>query len=70
MEKSSLRKMEQLLGMIKSKRGAEKCCKTCGSVQWIDHDEHNRGMNEESVAVIITEKEDGWAQIVTDPISP
>ena len=56
--------------MIKSKRGPNKCCKMCGSVQWIDQEEHNRGTNEELVAVTITEKEDGWAQIVTDPISP
>ena len=69
-EKSSLRIKEQLLDIIKSKRGSEKCCKTCGSVQWIDHEEHNRGMNEELVAVTITEKEDGWVQIATDPISP
>lgn len=56
--------------MIKSKRGSKNCCKTCGSVQWIDPEELNPGMNEELVAVTIAENEDGWAQIVTDPISP
>lgn len=70
MDKSSLRNREQLLDMILSKRGAEKCCKTCGNVQWIDNEEHNLGMNEELVDVTITEKEDGWVQIATDPISP
>jgi hypothetical protein len=68
-EESSVRIKEQLLHFIKSKRDSEKCCKTCGSVQWIDHDEHNRGVNKELVAVTITEKEYGWVQIVTDPIS-
>jgi len=55
--------------MIKSKRGGEKCCITCGTVQWIDNEEHNRDMKEEMVAVTITENEDGLAQIVTNPIT-
>jgi len=55
--------------MIKSKIGAEKCCNTCGTVQWIDNEEHNRDMKEEMVAVKITENEDGLAQIVTNPIT-
>ena len=55
--------------MIKCKRGAEKCCITCGTVQWIDYEEHNRNMKEEMVAVTITENEDGLAQIVTNPIT-
>ena len=56
--------------MIKSQRGDEKCCEACGIVQLIDKQEHYRGMNEELVAFTITEKEDRWAQIVTDPITP
>jgi hypothetical protein len=55
--------------MIKSKRGAEKCCITCGNVQWIDNEEHNRDMKEEMVAVTITENENGLAQIFTNPIT-
>jgi hypothetical protein len=66
--KSSLRKRQHLLAIVRALRGSDKCCESCGNVEWIDDYGQNAGARLESVDVSVTEKGNGWVEKVKSSI--
>ena len=69
-EKSSLRRREHFLSLLRSHTGGERCCERCGTVEWIINEGENFERHEKSFAVTIIEQGNAWVKKVTDGITP